>query len=415
MASQRHLQIINPVYRDSPSFPSFSLLPAELRLDIWQLSLRRSRLINIELSPNKHSQHELPDEQSPYRTQNNLGRVVSGNHYSITANGSQLLSKLLRVTSEARQATLQFYRVHLPCQFQLGDRQGYGILPFNPEFDILHIQLGRDVYDFADFLHDLRAYDPQDVGLLNLALDHNGVANLPGIDISSLGLASRTALTDTLANLWEVYFLCLENAGRIYLGPRGGIHTVTGFEIHHSRPIMSTIPTFDRLKQDPRDGMTRDLSRVFVGTSDPRLMPCRWHLLLDTWQIRHPHGVPEYRFLVANGWGSGRMARKAKKISDRDSAAEWLREEEERWVAGQERHAASILRRGGKLPVESPEELERVPRPAIGFWLFPMEALGPIPGPEALMNPEDHGFSWESKRVVDMRQHWPELCLASMP
>ncbi|KAI1749479.1 hypothetical protein F4782DRAFT_513333 [Xylaria castorea] len=415
MALQQHLQIMNPVHRESRSFHLFSLLPTELRLDIWQLSLQRSRLINIELSPNKHGQGELQEEQSLYKTQNNLGRVISGKYYSIAAHGSQLLSKLLRVSSEARQAALQFYRVHLQCHFELDESQGYGILPFNPEFDILHIELGRDIYDFVDFLHDLRAHDPQSVGLLNLALDQDSVANLPGIDISSLGLASRAALTDTLANLREVYFLCLENAGRVYLGPRGGIHTVTGFEIHRSRPIISTIPTFDRLKRDPRDGMTRDLSRVFVGTFDPRLMPYRWHLLLDTWKIHHPHRNPEYHFLVANGWGSGRMAKKAKKISDRDSAAEWLRQEEERWVCGQERHSASILRRGGKLPVESPEELGRAPRPAIGFWLFPIEALGPVPGPEALSNPQEHGFSWESKRVVDMRQHWPELCLASMP
>ncbi|KAI0465978.1 hypothetical protein F4859DRAFT_338807 [Xylaria cf. heliscus] len=415
MASQRHLQIINPVHRESSSFLLFPLLPTELRLIIWQLSLQRPRLINIQLSPNKLNQDEPQDEPSLYGTQNNLGRVNSDRQYSITANGSQLLSKLLRVSSEARQATLQFYRVQLPCHFELGDRQGYGTLLFNPEFDILHIQPGREIYNFVDFLHDLRAYDPQDAGLLNLALDNNCVANLSGIDISSLRLASRAAFMDTLANLRQVYFVCLESVGRIYLGPRGGIHTVTGFEIHRSRPIMSTIPTFDRIAQDPRGGMTRDLSRVFVGTFDPRLMPCRWHLLLDVWQISHAHGNIEYRFLVANGWGSGRIARSAIKISDRDSAAEWLRQEEERWIVGQERHATSILRRGGKLPVESPEELEHVPRPAIGFWLFPIEALGPMPDQLALLNLDEHRAPWESKRVVDMRQHWPELCLASMP
>jgi hypothetical protein len=415
MASQQHLQIINPVLNESHSFPSFALLPAELRLDIWQLSLQRSRLITIELSPDKHCQDQPQEIQSLFKTQNNLGKVISGTHYHVTAHGSQLLSKLLRVSSEARHATLKFYRVHLPCHFELGDRRGYGTLLFNPEFDILHIQSGREIHDFVDFLHDLRAYDPLDVGLLNLALDQNGIVNLPGINMSDLEFASRAAFTDILENLRQVYFVCLENAGRIYLGPRGGIHTVTGFEFHRSRPIMSTIPTFDRIAQDPRNGMTRDLSRVFVGTSDPRQMSCRWHLLLDTWQIRHPHRGPEYRFLVANGWGGGRIAKKAKKIFDRDSAAEWLRQEEERWAAGQERHAASILRRGGKLPVENPEDLEHAPRPAIGFWLFPIEALGPMPGPEVLLNPHDNGFTWESKRVVDMRQHWPELCLASMP
>ncbi|KAI3325830.1 hypothetical protein HD806DRAFT_553102 [Xylariaceae sp. AK1471] len=415
MASEQHLQIFNPVFDKSHSFRSFALLPAELRLDIWQLSLQRSRFISISLLPNKHYQDQPQEKQSLYRTQNDLGKVISGTHYHVTAHGSQLLSKLLRVSSEARQAALQFYRVYLPCHFELGDRQGYGTLLFNPEFDILHIQPGRDIHDFVDFLHDLRAYDPLNFGLLNLALDQNGIANLPAINMSDLERASRAAFTDIIANLRQVYFVCLENAGRIYLGPLGGIHTVTGFEFHRSRPIMSTIPAFDRIAQDPRDGITRDLSRVFVGTLDPRKMPSRWHLLLDTWQIRHPHRGPEYRFLVSNGWGSGRTAKKAKKIFDRDSAAEWLRQEDERWTAGQERHAASILRSGGTLPVESPEELERAPRPAIGFWLFPIEALGPMPGPEALLHPEDNGFSWESKRVLDMRQYWPELCLASMP
>ncbi|KAI8630374.1 hypothetical protein F5Y19DRAFT_484244 [Xylariaceae sp. FL1651] len=419
MDLKQHLQIINPVInpvsKKPQTFPLFTLLPAEIRLDIWQLSLQRSRFITIELSPNNDYQNQFQKQQLLYKTNNNMGKVMSDKHYHVTVNGSQLLSKLLRVSSEARQATLQFYRVHIPCRFEFGDRQGYGTLFFNPEFDILHIHPGREIHDFVDFLHDLRAYDPLDIGLLNLALDHNGVINLSGIKMSDLELASRVAFMDTLANLRQVYFLCLENAGRIYLGPRGGIPMVTGFEIHRSRPIMSAIPTFDRIAQDPRDGMTRDLSRVFVGTFDPRQLICRWHLLLDTWQIRHPHKGPDYRFLVANGWGGGRMAKKAQKIFDRDSAAEWLRQEDERWAAGQERHAAAILRRGGKLPVESPEELERAPRPAIGFWLFPIDALGPIPGPEALLNPHDNGFPWASKRVVDMRQYWPELCLASIP
>ncbi|KAH8156565.1 hypothetical protein CIB48_g11682 [Xylaria polymorpha] len=411
-ASKQHLQIINPVYREAYSFPLFSLLPTELRLDIWQLSLQRSRLIGIELA-HRNSQDELQDEELLYRTRNDTRRVISGEHYSITANGSQLLSKLLRVSSEARQAALQFYRVHLPCHFEFDGRQGHGTLLFNPEFDILHIQLRQDTHYFADFLHDLRAYDPQDVGLLNLALDQDGVANLWGIDISSHGVASRAALSDIVANLQEVYFLCLENAGRLHYGPRGEIHTVTGFEIHRSRPMMSAIPTFDRLSQDPRDGMTRDLSRVFVGTFDPRIMICRWNMLVEKLQIRHSHRGPEHRFLVATGWGSARMAKK--KISNRESAAEWLQREEERWIRGQLRHASSILRRGGKFPVESAEDLERAPRPAVGFWLFPIEALGPVPGREALLDAGDDGFQWESKRVVDMQQYWPELCLASMP
>ncbi|KAI0412977.1 hypothetical protein F5X98DRAFT_353385 [Xylaria grammica] len=408
MATQQHLQILNPEHdRELRSFSLFPLLPVELRLDIWKLSLRRPRLITVELAPNP--------EQSTDETRNSLGRVVSGTHYSVTANGSSLLSKLLRVSSEARAAALQFYRVHLPSHFKLCDKGGHGTLFLNPEFDTVHIKPGREIHNFVDLLHDLRAYDPLDVGLRNLAVDNNNVLNLLRVDLPSVKPHLRAAFTDTLANLRQVYFLCLENAGRIYLGPLNGIHTVQGYEFHRSRPIMSTIATFDRVGRDPRQGMGRDLSRVFVGTFEPRQMVYGWHLLLDAWQIRHPRGGPEYRLLVSNGWGSGATAKRAGRITDRESAAEWLCKEDERWARGQERHASMILRRGGKLPIESPEELERVPRPAIGFWLFPVEALGPMPGLEGGFDEYHNSSVWRAKRVVDMRQHWPELCLASMP
>ncbi|KAI0546579.1 hypothetical protein F4679DRAFT_557227 [Xylaria curta] len=414
MASQQHMQIINPAHKGSGSFTLFPLLPTELRLEIWQLSLHRSRLITVELSPHRGSPR-VPGEHSTRRTPNGRDGIFSVKEYSITVHGSQLLSKLLRVSSEARQAALQFYRIQIPCCFELDEKQGFGMLPFNPEYDILHIKIVMRGVIFMNFLHDLRVHDPQGVGLLNLALFHGDITSLMIVDLFKLGVVTRTAFTDTIANLREVYFLCLEKAGRVHLGPRGGIHTVHGFEIHRSRPIMSTIPTFDRLKRDPRDGMTRDLSRVFVGTYDPRLMIWHWNYLIKKWQINYLHRSPEYRFLVASGWGNGRMAKKMKKISDRDTAAEWLQDEDQGWEQGQQRHAAGILRRGGKVPVESPEELEHVPRPAIGFWLFPIEAIGPHPGPESLINPGEFTYGWEPKRVVDMREHWPELCLTSMP
>ncbi|KAI0855123.1 hypothetical protein F4860DRAFT_497356 [Xylaria cubensis] len=413
MASQRHMQIINPVHKESGSFTLFSLLPPELRIEIWQLSLHRSRLINVELAPHRRSQR---NQEPPSRgTQNEQDRLFSVKNYSITVNGTHLLSKLLRVSTEARQAALQFYRIHLPCRFELDQKEGFGMLPFNPEYDILHVHIAMRGYNLVEFLHDLRVHDPQGVGLLNLALEHDDVSSLMIIKPFNLDPAPWASFTDTIANLREFYFLCLEKAGRIHLGPRGGIHTVTGYEIHRSRPIMSTIPTFDRLKRDPRDGMTRDLSRVFVGTFDPRLMVWHWEYLLKKWHIHHLDRSPEYRFLVASGWGNGRMANKRKKISGRDSATEWLQDEDESWEQGQQRHAAGIVRRGGTVPVESPGELEHVPRPAIGFWLFPIEAIGPHPGPESLIDPEHFGFGWEPKRVVDMREHWPELCLTSMP
>ncbi|KAI1164127.1 hypothetical protein F5B18DRAFT_671608 [Nemania serpens] len=410
MDSKQHLQIINSVSRESRSFPLFPSLPVELRLDIWEVSLKRWRFINITLAPKEGNRAQDQDEGPRYETHNTPGNIVSGAQYQVTAQGPQLLSKLLRVSREARQAALHFYRVHLPCRLVMDDKEeSSGILPLNPEFDIFHVRPGRGDHDFAHFLHDIRAYDSVGVGLLNLALDLNDVDCLTRIDIPDLEPASRAAFTQTLRNLRHVFFVSIENAGREYLGMvLSGIHTNDRFEFHRSRPIMSLTPSFDRLARDPRQNMYRDLSRVYTGTPDPRRMVCMWRELLHQWNITHPPDeAPVYRFMVSTGWDTRRND-----IVDRESAAEWLRHEDKRWHSNQLRYADVITRSGYDLPLESPEELERAPRPAIGFWLFPIEAIGPVPGPEALE--DGNGFVWKAKRVVDMRQYWPELCLACL-
>ncbi|KAI1195948.1 hypothetical protein F5X97DRAFT_227837 [Nemania serpens] len=412
MNSGQHLQIINPVRRGTRSFPLFPTLPVELRLDIWEVSLKRGRLINISLTPRKENGAHDQDEGPRYETHNALGNVVSGAQYQVTVQvqGPQLLSKLLRVSREARQAALRFYRVHLPCRLVVGDKeQSAGTLHLNPEFDIVGINPGSGDHDFAHFAHDIRAYDSVGVGLLNLALDLNGVNCLTRIDISDLEPAAQTTFTQTLLNLRQVFFTSIESAGRAYLGMvLSGIHTNDRYEFHRSRPIMSLTPSFDRLARDPRRNMERDLSRVYVGTFDPRRMVCMWQELLHRWNITHqPNGTPVYRLMVSTT-GDARSS----DIVDRESAAEWLRHEDKRWHSSQLRHADLIKRVGYNLPLESPEELEQAPRPAIGFWLFPIEAIGPVPGPEALE--DGNGFVWEAKRVVDMRQYWPELCLSCL-
>ncbi|KAI0528202.1 hypothetical protein F5B22DRAFT_584156 [Xylaria bambusicola] len=408
MAAQQHLQIINPEHsQECHSFPLFPQLPTELRLQIWQVSLQRQRLITIE----------LPTSQEEYtaETKNHLGRFVRDAHCCPTVVGSKLLSKFLRVNREARDATLRFYRVHVPCRFELGDGKEDGTLFLNPELDILYIKLGRNARGFVDLVYNLRAYDPLDVGLLNLALEKNVVGNLSKINIFESETHVQKAFRDTVTNLRQVYLLVLENAGRMYLGPLNGISTQIGYELHRSRPIMSSTPTFERVGRDPRSSMERDLSRVFAGTFDPRQMLYRWRRLLEMWEIDCASGGPDYRLLISHSWRTGAMGRTGKTISDRESAAEWLQKEEERWIRGQERCANRILARGGRIPVESTEELERAPRPAIGFWLFPIEAMGPMPTPEETVDEFGEGYSWKPKRLLDMRQYWPELCLTYMP
>ena len=57
----------------------------------------------------------------------------------------------------------------------------------------------------------------------------------------------------------------------------------------------------------------------------------------------------------------------------------------------------------GKVPVEGPEELAEVVRPAIRIWLFPVEAFGDLEGDLSGM-----------MMVFDMTGYWPELALSSL-
>ncbi|KAK4239295.1 hypothetical protein C8A03DRAFT_14317 [Achaetomium macrosporum] len=116
------------------TFAPFSRLPTELRLCVWLLCFRQHRMIEVGI--------RAPDEEEKpvlYAYPNHLGRVVSGRNYSIEIRGSGYaasLHPLLWFNSEARQAALCFYRVHLPFPRQDGEQ----VLYLNPEDDVLYVQ-----------------------------------------------------------------------------------------------------------------------------------------------------------------------------------------------------------------------------------------------------------------------------------
>ena len=126
-----------------------------------------------------------------------------------------MLSKLLRVSRESREAALRFYRVHVPCRFTLGAPGECcelvpGLFYFNPSYDFLHVQAGwlakHTVIDV--FFYDLKnTYDPRGVGLLNLALDLIDLhrSNFHETRHSDLDSRVRMAFVETLTQLHEVF------------------------------------------------------------------------------------------------------------------------------------------------------------------------------------------------------------------
>jgi hypothetical protein len=163
----------------------FPRLPAELRLHIWLLFLRRRRMIEVGVRPAKDEEggaypgDDAEGQSRFYARLNHLGNRVSGRGYTLVLKGGQgfatALNPLLGVSSEARQVALGFYRVHLPFP----GRHGEQLLYFNPEYDVLSawpacvyrtegfVPMPNAATVLVDLLCDMRAYDPKDQGCVS--------------------------------------------------------------------------------------------------------------------------------------------------------------------------------------------------------------------------------------------------------
>lgn len=265
---------------------------------------------------------------------------------------------------------------------------------FNPEYDIL--QLGfipPAQQSLVDFLHDIRACDPQGQGLLNLAMDINGVRSLRGMGKISVALAERCFIS-TLSQLREIIWMADSIAGRAIL-PMTGFDGVK-VQFNHSMPLKAAPPAFDILGLDHRS-IGPDLKFVLTARSDPRRASSIWADIVKKWGIR-PERPARQRVL---------FARTADVIRDIASAARYLKEEEENWLKSQQRpsrvyHQVKMFNKM-EPPVETLEERENAVRPAVGFWLFPVEALGSL-------DDDLRGM----KKVFDLSGHWPELALSHL-
>lgn len=164
-------------------------------------------------------------------------------------------------------------------------------------------------------------------------------------------------------------------------------------------PIRPVMPTFELLSHDPRP-VDLDLQYVVTSATDPRSCRKAWQQLLKRWEIRQVQPSRE-RVLFAY-----KIPIYLKQICDVETANEFLKKEEEDWNRGlRDWHQGLVLGPNvkDKTQIEGPEELAKVARPAIGFWLFPVEALGELKGELDDM-----------KKVFDMRGYRPELALCRL-
>ena len=350
-------------------FDLFPLLPTELRLHIWTLALHRERLIRVNVSavnPNSDSS------------------AAAG--YRVHVDGYKLLSKLMRVTFESRQAVLAFYRVHLPCTLgpvppsqALLARPPNAILYLNPEFDYLELVPSLPLKEtFIKFLHDLKiSYDPMHVGILNLAMNMHvlNTWDIRHLEPTEIDQGVREGFAATLTQLRQVFFVLGPSVGRQNFGLFSGMNLRDKF-YNRSIPIMSRVPTFERLR-DPRP-ISEDLKRVYVGSVDPRVLVGWWNRVLRKWEVSSSQ--TQYRYLMTFKPLGGREL-----VQDRESMRAWLDKEEDWW----------------KQEGDPSQSSENVVESAAGFWLVPLEALTVYADAATI----------GSSEMMDLTGHWPELAL----
>ncbi|KAF4445341.1 hypothetical protein F53441_10890 [Fusarium austroafricanum] len=274
----RRYQILNPATEDAGNFPQFKNLPSELRRNIWEQALKHERLLEITL--------------------NRL--AVSGNGCTILLQERWALSKLFRVNSESRTTAMGFYRVHLPCVYRYRERESDGVLYLNPELDILHVH-GYGWEHFARFAYDVWVHDRYQVGLVNLALgfsaprnpqdawDRSKPENLP-LPCMGLRRLKRVIFIFKIvddATFWGCDRPCHRQGDN---WPR--------WHVDNYAPIMTKVPLFDVLSQDPRS-IRKYLERMRLceGLDDPRDKVENWFLHLESLGVQNDPGVL-YQYIV---------------------------------------------------------------------------------------------------------------------
>ncbi|KAM0467410.1 hypothetical protein ACHAP7_011977 [Fusarium lateritium] len=404
MSSKSHLEpfTLKPNPTDTnqlPFFTLFSKLPYEIRVAIWKSSLQVQRIIKIHV--HWHMQYVAN------RAYNGLPvppmeRRKDGPAYYPVVQGFQVLSKLLRVTRESREAALSFYRVRVPCWLTHGISKSNlwvpGELYYNPEYDFIHLQ--QDNVDIIEFMCKLKTiYDPRHVGLRNLALCGSLLGGraqgLHIIDPSTVTPETLRTFKQMVSGLEEVWFVSIQRVGRQLIGYETGWPSIYKTFFERSVPITAMPLRFDRVGPDPR-AIGNDLSHLHL--LNPKFLYNAWQNVLEKFEIE-PSEI-QYRFLFT-------FSPSSDEIYNRTDASNWLQKEDDIWTGKQKSDGPFSSLHLTKTPAsETPafknENLELAVLPVIGFWLFPVDAF-----------PEGYNSTSPDNEIkkVDVRGYWPDLAI----
>lgn len=469
---REHLEIFNGGEEQArhqaghQTFAVFPQLPEDLRLQIWRTSLQRERMIQICVHP--------VFQCAPGDSGGDFTPITTG--YRTAVRGPRVLSRLLRVSREARRAALAFFRVRIPCTFRavpptnildtastMAPGHDTLLLLFNPEYDVLRLSIS--VWPFHpigdDFLLDLPGLDPRGIGLRNLALDdndfllHNAAAREEREERSlspptaGAESARAAALRALVSGLHEVLFVTHMNlAGALVPAwPRGGdpSRQVEALLLNRAMPVLAHTTAFTRLPRDPRPlSAAADLGRVYV----PEQLGLRGRARAARAALERlgALGAGDLPASVRTSWLLA-VKPAGREVRDRETAEAFVQAEEAGW-AGEEpwpslaQELAELLDRlrpgdgsddrvndddggrdasGGARDARA-KDLHGKAGVAFGYWSFPLNPIlldAPAAAEEAEEAEEEAGawnFShyWVTKSMYDFSKTWPELLLMEL-
>ncbi|KAM0544519.1 hypothetical protein ACHAPJ_011813 [Fusarium lateritium] len=141
-----------------------------------------------------------------------------------------------------------------------------------------------------------------------------------------------------------------------------------------------------------------------MGSPDPRIGVYAWARMLSKLGLQYDKLNIAYSFLLSYDGDS------STKIGSRRAVESLVREEfSQRKVILQERR--QIFKEQAR--DETPEELAATPQLAVGFWLFPLESIGPFRDLNTAVDQEK--IKYVPYRVLDLSAYSPELCLSHLP
>ncbi|KAF4472622.1 hypothetical protein FALBO_489 [Fusarium albosuccineum] len=176
--------------------------------------------------------------------------------------------------------------------------------------------------------------------------------------------------------------------GRTFLGLKTDPNGFMGCDPRRIR----IVPKFEKLSYNATP-METHLKQMDLGPKDLRRDVYNWLKALLRWQVEYSDHAVDYRVLVGFMGLDGEP-----EIVKRDDDFRWVGYEE--WRAALPPIRVACF--DEKTIRELSQEMRPAPQPALGFWLFPLEALGPL----ADINENYDNWSpfWESHRDIDISE-----------